>query len=413
MNQLITLFFFLPCVVSLLWLIIYLFRVKTITQRIMMVILVLCVYYFATYAFYISPSTDYYVMALLDVCNVPVMLIILAVDLVFVCTHHNTHLYESRRHMLLYIPAMMLASVNLLIYYIIGVDNVAAFREAFDRLGSFPDAYNSHIYRLFHIINTEAVRYLKLAFIFVIFAVSYRLSSLEGYRFGDVCRFFFCGGKSTPARVVGFLNCLTLCFLLPLASIGRSYLYLHTGLGITLSLLLSVSLFLLLYVEYLVDIPVFTLRSLSHMQLGVGPAKVEEEQTFETTEASSDEEIPEGIGFILAHSKLAESVRRAFESDKVYLDANLSIQSLAAQLSTNRTTLSQVVAQIYGVPFRQLVARYRIEASKQYMIEHRDAKQEVVAADCGFATVQAFNQKFKEIEGVSPRSWLSDQTLNK
>lgn len=413
MNLLITLFFFLPCVVSLLWLIIYLFRVKTITQRIMMVILVLCVYYFATYAFYISPSTDYYVMALLDVCNVPVMLIILAVDLVFVYTHHNTHLYDSRRQMLLYIPAMMLASVNLLIYYIIGVDNVAAFREAFDRLGSFPDAYDSHIYRLFYIINTEVVRYLKLAFIFVIFAVNYRLSSLERYRFGDVFRFFFRGGKSTPTRVVGFLNCLTLCFLLPLASMGRSYLYLHTGLGITLSLLLSVSLFLLFYVEYLVDIPVMTLRTLSHMQLGTVPAYAEKVQDSEMTDVTADEELPVGIDFTITHPKLVESVRRAFEIDKVYLDAELNIQSLAAQLSSNRTTLSHIIAQVYGVPFRQLVARYRIEASKQYMIEHRDAKQEVVAADCGFATAQAFNQKFKEIEGDSPRSWLSKQHLNR
>ena len=282
---------------------------------------------------------------------------------------------------------------------------MASFREAFDRLGAFPDAYDSHIYQLFHTVNTEVVRYLKLAFIFVIFAVSYGLARLEGYRFGDIFCFFFRGGQSTPTRVIGFLNCLTLCFLLPLASMGRSYLYLHTGLGITLSLLLSVSLFLLFYVEYLVDIPVLSLRMLSHMQLGAASSSVS---------APADEEMPDGVpDFTQTHPKLVESVHHAFERDKVYLDAELNIQSLAAQLSTNRTTLSQVIAHIYGVPFRQLVARYRIEASKQYMIEHREAKQEVVAADCGFATAQAFNQKFKEIEGVSPRSWLTKQLFNR
>ena len=204
--------------------------------------------------------------------------------------------------------------------------------------------------------------------------------------------------------MICLLNTTTLLLLMPLAGMGHSYLYNHATLGAVISLALSFSLFLLFYVEYIIDTPVFTLRSLSHMQL-MQPQRV----VIVSNGESDDEELTMGHAAeqaVAQHPELVDALRKAFEEDQLHLDTHLSIQSLASKLSTNRTTLSLIIGQTYGSTFRQLVAHYRIESAKKYMLENPDVKQEVVALECGFGTAQAFNQKFKEVEGESPKIWL-------
>lgn len=407
MQQIASILYFVPCLVSLLWLIIYCFREKVLTQRLMVVLLVLCVYYFLTYAFYISPGTDYRVMSLLDVFNVPVILTILAVDAIFVSAHHSQRLLHSRWLWLLFIPIFFFSAGNFLLYYIIGIDQVAFLYEQIDRYGFLSPTIDTEINHLFMQLHISLHRYVLLAYILFIFVLSYEASRREGYRFGNVCRFFFHGQESNATRVISLLNTTTLLLLMPLAGMGRSFLFNHPLLGVCITLLLSFSLFLLFYVEYIIDTPSFTLRSLSHMQL-VQPSPSTQSLTIGEG-AEEEEEVALGRAADLAvaqHPELVNALRKAFETEHIYLDSRLTIQSLASQLSTNRTTLSLIIGRIYGVTFRQLVARYRIESAKSYMLANPEAKQEVVAMECGFGNAQAFNQKFKEVEGESPKYWL-------
>lgn len=185
----------------------------------------------------------------------------------------------------------------------------------------------------------------------------------------------------------------------------------HPVLGCLLSILLSVTLFCLFYVEYMINIPEFSLSSLSHVQLGI-PNVATTKRTKSKTEVIGTEDPEDTVSdeSIIVPQSLISSLKNAFEQEKVFLDQDLSIQKLAAHLSTNRTTLSAAVSQTYGVNFRQLVAHFRIEAAQKYMLENPEAKQELVAAECGFGTAQAFNQKFKEVVGESPRTWLQNCT---
>lgn len=410
MQQIASIIYFLPCIISLLWLIIYWFRTRVRTQRLMMVLLVLCVYYFMTYGFLISSSTDYRVMSLLDVLNVPVILTILAVDALFVSAHHSDHLIRSHWKIILFIPIFLFSSVNCLLYYIIGIDEASLLFDQFDRYGKLLPASDTTINHLFMQLRAAFHRFVVSPYILFILVLSLVLSRREGYRFGRVCAFFFRGQESSATRVISLLNTTTLLLLIPLAAIGRSYLYNHPGLGMVLTLLLSVSLFLLFYVEYVIDTPRFTLRDLSNMQLVLPQVPlVVDEPTAEVIDDTSEDELPSERAAELAvaqHPELVDAVRKAFDTEQIYLDQRLSIQGMASQLSTNRTTLSLVIGKVYGTTFRQLVARYRIEAAKRYMLSNVDAKQEVVAMECGFGTAQAFNQKFKEVEGESPRIWL-------
>lgn len=409
MRQIAGILYFLPCIISLLWLVIYWFRSKVLTQRLMMVLLVLCVYYFTTYAFLISSSTDYRVMSLLDVLNVPVILAILAVDALFVSAHHSNKLIQSRWRIMLFIPVFLFSSVNCLLYYIIGIDEASHLFEQFDRYGYLLPASDTAVNHLFIHLREAFHRFVVSPYILFILVLSLVLSRREGYRFGRVCGFFFRGQESSATRVICLLNTTTLLLLIPLAAIGRSYLYNHPMLGMVLTLLLSVSLFLLFYVEYIIDTPRFTLRDLSHMQLIQPQTSPVVVPTSAESDEGDEEELATGRAAeqaVAQHPELVVAVRKAFDTERIYLDQRLSIQSMANRLSTNRTTLSLVIGKVYGTTFRQLVSRYRIESAKKYMLANPDAKQELVAMECGFGTAQAFNQKFKEVEGESPRIWL-------
>lgn len=411
MQHLADITYFLPCIVSLVWLFIYSFRVKVITQRLMTAVLLLSVFYFTAYAFNITPDTDYQMMAVFGMINVPVILLLATVNLLFVYTHHSTSLIHSRWHLILFLPALIVSSVNSFLYYHIGIDGAAQYYQAFDQYGEFPPDYESLLFRLFHRINGIALNFILLAYILFTLFVCIKLTTRNGYRFGDVFRFFFGKNHSKPIRVICFLEIVTLCLLIPLAGLGRTFMIQHPVLGCLLSILLSVTLFCLFYVEYMINIPEFSLSSLSHVQLGI-PNVATTKRTKSKTEAIGTEDPEDTVSdeSIIVPQSLISSLKNAFEQEKVFLDQDLSIQKLAAHLSTNRTTLSAAVSQTYGVNFRQLVAHFRIEAAQKYMLENPGAKQELVAAECGFGTAQAFNQKFKEVVGESPRTWLQNCT---
>ena len=90
---------------------------------------------------------------------------------------------------------------------------------------------------------------------------------------------------------------------------------------------------------------------------------------------------------------------------KIFLNVDLTIDSLAAELCSNRLYLSRLINAEYGSNFREYLNRYRVEYSQQYMLQNPDANQDVVATSCGFMSAQAFNKKFKEIVGVTPKAW--------
>lgn len=407
MGLLYSVTYFLPCIVCIIWSVIFSFRIRATTQQMMLNLLLLCIFYFATYAFYISPNTDYEVMAWLDMFNIPVVLSILALDLLFVWTHHSRRLYASRRHLLLYIPALVLSSINFLVVYVTGVDGIAAFSEALDTCGSYPPGFDEPQFHLYYNFNIHILNYVVFAYVVFIVGCCIYLSWRDGYRLGDVFRFFFCKSESTPMRVICVLNVASLCLLIPLVplgDLGRSYVLNHPVLGCTLTVLLSVVLFCFCYVEYMVHLPRFTLSTLSHVDLhtdvsSISMAAEELDDSAESLPPVRSEE----------WDRVETAVRQAFEQDRVYTDPELSINSMALLLQTNRTTLSQIIGQVYGVNFRQLVSRYRIEEAKHYMLQNPAAKQEVVAMECGFATASSFNQKFKELTGDSPRIWLAKQ----
>lgn len=102
-----------------------------------------------------------------------------------------------------------------------------------------------------------------------------------------------------------------------------------------------------------------------------------------------------------------------FINDKsVYTDNELNIDVLAIRLGTNRSTLSSLINQTYGMNFKTLIATLRIEEAKRILKTNPTMPIEVIATSCGYKDKVNFFRRFKELTGDTPRVWLMKEKGN-
>ena len=110
-------------------------------------------------------------------------------------------------------------------------------------------------------------------------------------------------------------------------------------------------------------------------------------------------------------AELIERLSVIMEKDEIFKDVSLTIEGLAEMLHTNRTYLSKAVNENFQMSFRQWLNTYRIEQSIRFMMQHPAANQEEIARNSGFLSASAFNHRFKEVTGTSPRLWLVEKSV--
>lgn len=138
--------------------------------------------------------------------------------------------------------------------------------------------------------------------------------------------------------------------------------------------------------------------------------QVEEDEVNETEEGEQDSEIPDEP--VAPLSEAAENTLRfKFESYLIdgqkFLLSGITMGDVAKDLSTNRTYISQLVNQTYGMTFPEFLNNLRIDYAEQYILHNRNASQQEIAKACGFPSASSFNVTFKKITGVTPRIWLA------
>lgn len=107
------------------------------------------------------------------------------------------------------------------------------------------------------------------------------------------------------------------------------------------------------------------------------------------------------------HGSLQSEFDRLMTEERLFLQPKLRLEDIAEKLHTNKTYVSRMVNNTYGMGFSELINMMRIDYAEQYIIAHRTAKQAEIAEACGFISASAFNNIFKKITGLTPKSWLS------
>jgi len=101
-------------------------------------------------------------------------------------------------------------------------------------------------------------------------------------------------------------------------------------------------------------------------------------------------------------------LKKAMDTDKLYLDSALTVNKLAAQLEISSRTISAVLNRELKKGFSEFINEYRINEVKQRMLQPENSHITIagIAFECGFNSVATFQRTFKNSEQITPGQFL-------
>jgi AraC-like DNA-binding protein len=113
--------------------------------------------------------------------------------------------------------------------------------------------------------------------------------------------------------------------------------------------------------------------------------------------------------------KIEDHLLQLMQKEKPYLEPELSLNQLAAQLSVKPKILSQVINEKLGHNFFDFINTYRIEEAKRLLSGSEDPKITVleVLYEVGFNSKSSFNTLFKKNTGLTPSDFKKKHRIQK
>ncbi len=110
-----------------------------------------------------------------------------------------------------------------------------------------------------------------------------------------------------------------------------------------------------------------------------------------------------------AAENLHKELIKLMETDKLYLESELTLSELAKRLNTHPNYLSQVINEKEGKNLYDYINTLRIEEFKKLISDPANQKYTILslAYDCGFNSKSSFNRYFKKATGESPSEYMS------
>jgi AraC-like DNA-binding protein len=103
-------------------------------------------------------------------------------------------------------------------------------------------------------------------------------------------------------------------------------------------------------------------------------------------------------------NQLMTNLLRLLDDEQIFRNQDLSLESIAGQLSTNTTYVSQLINKQFGCNFNVLINRYRIDFCKNQISETKrhNLLMKQVVFDAGFSSRSTFYSAFKNEVGITP-----------
>lgn len=99
--------------------------------------------------------------------------------------------------------------------------------------------------------------------------------------------------------------------------------------------------------------------------------------------------------------RIADKINQTMRNDKLYLDADLSLQKLASYVAISPNYISQTLNETLSINFFDFVNQWRIEAAKPKIIANQDTVVNI-AFEVGFNARSSFYKAFKQETGKTP-----------
>ena len=102
--------------------------------------------------------------------------------------------------------------------------------------------------------------------------------------------------------------------------------------------------------------------------------------------------------------RISDRINAAMESDRLFLDPNLTLQKLAGHVATSPNLVSQTLNDTIGETFFDHVNRWRVEAAKPLLLNDHETIL-AIAIDVGFNSKSTFYKAFRNVTGKAPGLW--------
>lgn len=413
----------IPSLACLLWaFVLFIKKDKSGTQKILVALMSIAAIYFYVDANYVmfEPSRQNYV----NLVYLDIIAQFITMSLPPILYMYLSNLAGRNRkqwhNFIMFIPALMLGTVALVVYAVMGIQHAADFLAALD--AGDASAFTGKIYEM-QIIVCQKI-YNLILFAELVGTMTYCVYILTACRFklSDVKSFLNKKRKASTVNAVSFMLILMLSLCCARILLGRLFLVEHSWISAILSLILAAIIILTGYIGCWFPDRKFSLWDLQHPEVIPGEpenqtlsevrqkvAAASAAVTRQRTESSARPVIQADIADLASSPSLLESFVSYMANKKPYLNPELNISDVAQDLYTNRTYISVLMNKHFHTTFREYINQLRINESKEILKNEPNTLLEVVAERSGFLSDSQFVKKFKEIEGVSPRAWQSKQ----
>lgn len=102
------------------------------------------------------------------------------------------------------------------------------------------------------------------------------------------------------------------------------------------------------------------------------------------------------------HVEIWECILFWMNEKKLFTDPELTSQVLASKCFTNKTYINNIVKSHTGKTFNDFINEYRIEFTKNLLVEYVNYNTLYIANKAGFSSKSSFYRIFKEKVGISP-----------
>lgn len=108
-----------------------------------------------------------------------------------------------------------------------------------------------------------------------------------------------------------------------------------------------------------------------------------------------------------------EAMTALLDAAALYLDPDLGLKTLAAELDLHPNKLSWLLNEYVGKNFNEYINSYRLEAFKRKALDPAFGHLTLLALayESGFNSKTVFNAFFKKAEGMTPRAWVKAARL--
>ncbi|MDX8337719.1 helix-turn-helix domain-containing protein [Draconibacterium sp. IB214405] len=127
-------------------------------------------------------------------------------------------------------------------------------------------------------------------------------------------------------------------------------------------------------------------------------------QQHQIVESLYENDKPKEEFTVSSEEELKNRLINLFETEKIYQLNDLRINTVCESLHTNRTYISKLINDEFGMNFNEFTNKYRVDEAKRLMVSKANNiyTMEHIAREAGFGSVASFSRVFKEIEGTTP-----------